>query len=89
MAPPIQILSGLIANPVTNPAHWSARDAQGQFRPYTSEEIAEATKNRTRGASPAMSFANQMVALTGVPIGLIPCARGATSLEKWSPVRKS
>lgn len=40
------------------------------------------------GAGLALSFARDMVRRTGVPVGLIPCARGGTSLEQWSPAHK-
>lgn len=72
-----------------DPAHWAAHDAQERPRPYTPEEVFTARQDRTRGASSAMTFAKRMAATTGVPIGLIPCARGATSLEKWSPAGKA
>jgi sialate O-acetylesterase len=71
-----------------DPAHWTAQDAQGRPRPYAQEEIAAVRKDRITGASSAMTFAKQMLALTHVPIGLIPCARGGTSLDKWSPAFK-
>jgi sialate O-acetylesterase len=72
-----------------DPAHWGARDSLNRLRPTSPTEVAEARKHRTRGASPALSFAKLMVARTGVPIGLIPCARGATSLTQWSAKRKA
>jgi sialate O-acetylesterase len=42
-----------------------------------------------RGAGPGLAFAVNLVERTGTPVGLLPCARGATSLEKWAPTRKS
>lgn len=40
------------------------------------------------GAGLGLSFARDMVRRTGVPVGLIPCARGGTSLEQWNPAHK-
>ena len=37
------------------------------------------------GAGPGLEFAKEMVRRTGVPIGLVPCARGGTSMDQWSP----
>lgn len=41
--------------------------------------------DRTYGVGPAVSFARAMHQSTGVPQGIIPCARGATSMQQWSP----
>ena len=41
-----------------------------------------------RGVGPGLPFAWELYRLTGVPIGLIPCAHGGTSLQQWSPERK-
>ena len=41
------------------------------------------------GAGLGLSFAKEMVRRTGVPIGLIPCAKGGTSLWEWDPALKS
>ncbi len=35
-----------------------------------------------------LSFAVEMVKRTGVPIGLIPCAHGGTSMSQWDPTLK-
>jgi len=35
-----------------------------------------------------LPFAKAMVAETGRPIGLIPCAHGGTSIDQWSPALK-
>ncbi len=40
---------------------------------------------RRKGACLALSFAREMLERTGVPIGLIPCAHGGTSMDQWSP----
>ncbi|HWE34966.1 MAG TPA: sialate O-acetylesterase [Isosphaeraceae bacterium] len=45
-------------------------------------------KNRRKGAGLGLPFATAMVEATGVPVGLIPCAHGGTSMEQWSPSKK-
>jgi sialate O-acetylesterase len=40
---------------------------------------------RRIGAGLGLAFAKEMVRRTGVPVGLIPCAVGGTSLEQWNP----
>jgi len=37
------------------------------------------------GHGPGLEFARTLVAATGVPIGLIACAKGGTSMDQWSP----
>lgn len=73
-------LHAVIESP--DPCHWSC----------TSEErprlITEARRNQTKGAGLGISFAKALVRHTGVPIGLIPCAHGGTSMLQWSPSRK-
>ena len=40
---------------------------------------------RVVGIGLSLTFAKEMLRRTGVPIGLIPCAVGGTSLAQWSP----
>jgi sialate O-acetylesterase len=44
--------------------------------------------NRKKGAGLGLPFAVEMLARTGTPIGLIPCAHGGTSMAQWSPTLK-
>ncbi|MBI4664346.1 MAG: sialate O-acetylesterase [Verrucomicrobia bacterium] len=37
------------------------------------------------GTGPGLDFAREMVRKFKVPIGLLPCAKGGTSMEQWSP----
>lgn len=37
------------------------------------------------GTGPGLDFALAMVRKSGVPIGLLPCAKGGTSMAQWSP----
>ncbi|MEO7653898.1 MAG: sialate O-acetylesterase [Bryobacteraceae bacterium] len=46
-------------------------------------------KGTRLGAGLGLTFGKEMVRETGVPVGLIPCAQGGTSLEQWSPALAS
>lgn len=46
-----------------------------------------ARQNRFRGASLGVPFAKELLRHTGVPVGLIMCAHGGTSMEQWDPGR--
>ncbi|MEY4939090.1 MAG: hypothetical protein RIQ93_825 [Verrucomicrobiota bacterium] len=37
------------------------------------------------GTGPGLDFALAMIRQSGVPIGLLPCAKGGTSMAQWSP----
>lgn len=39
------------------------------------------------GAGLGIAFGNELVAISGVPVGLLPAAQGGTSLAQWSPTR--
>lgn len=45
-------------------------------------------RSPAKGAGLGLSFALEMVKHTGIPIGLIPCAQGGTSMSQWSPNRR-
>jgi sialate O-acetylesterase len=59
--------------------HW-----RGKPR-LTGAEAADAARRRTKGAGLGLPFATAMLRFTGVPVGLVPCAHGGTSMEQWSP----
>jgi len=40
------------------------------------------------GAGLGLPFAKAMVQATGVPVGLLPCAHGGTSMEQWDPAKR-
>lgn len=40
---------------------------------------------RVVGIGLALPFAKEMLRRTGIPVGLVPCAIGGTSLAQWSP----
>ncbi len=76
-----------------DPLHWlldSPDPVHHGGRPP--EELARARAAAKRdpqtGAGLALPFAKELVARTGVPIGLVPCAHGGTSMEQWDPAKK-
>ena len=50
---------------------------------------AEVRKTRTKGAGLGLPFAKAMVEATGVPVGLLACAHGGTSMAQWNPELKA
>jgi sialate O-acetylesterase len=51
--------------------------------------IDRGSAGMTRGAGLGLPFAKMVAARAGVPIGLVPCAHGATSMAQWDPALKS
>lgn len=70
-----------------NRVNWR-RNAQGQPEKLQGEALAKWIANRKKGAGVGLPFALEMVRRTGVPIGLIPCAHGGTSMAQWDPALK-
>ena len=64
--------------------HWAKNAAGEPFR-MEGETLARYNQARKKGAGPGLPFAVEMVKKTGVPIGLIPCAHGGTSMSQWDP----
>ena len=64
-----------------DPAHWP-----GPRKP-SDEEVLLYHRDRPTGVGPGLAFAREMVRHTAVPIGLVPCAVGGTSMDQWSPAR--
>lgn len=69
-------------NESADPVHWTVSPAE------RSEAAAKERRERTQGAGLGISFAKEIFRHTGVPIGLVPCAKGATSMKDWDPERK-
>jgi len=66
-------------NEATDPVHWGVGAAMR-------EEAARNDRNfRVYGAGPAVAFGNALSRATGVPVGLIVCSHGGTSMDQWSP----
>jgi sialate O-acetylesterase len=69
----------------TDRIHWRKNSA-GQPERYEGQKLLEWVAARRKGAGLGLPFAAEMVARTGVPIGLVPCAHGGTSMDQWSPL---
>ncbi len=66
------------------PVYWNVRNPEQGAR-REGEAARRARESRTRGAGLGLAFAKRLAAETDVPIGLIPCAYGGTSMDQWSP----
>jgi sialate O-acetylesterase len=66
-----------------NPVHWPR--TSGQPEKYEGERLRKYIAERRKGAGLGLPFAVEMVKRTGVPVGLLPCAHGGTSMDQWNP----
>lgn len=77
------------------PLHWRSESNLPVYNENTAaEEIQKRWRegrdpHRTGGVGPGLPFAKELHRLTNVPIGLIPCAYGGTSMDQWSPDKKA
>jgi len=78
-------------------AHWGncghlaplwAKPGQTPTGPLEGDDRVRFRKNRQHGAGLALTFAKHVVQQTAIPIGLIPCAHGGTSMSEWDPALK-
>lgn len=76
---PLHLLPG-----AADRVHWR-KNAAGAAERWEGARLAEFIATRTKGSGLALPFAEEMVRRTGVPIGLVPCAHGGTSMDQWSP----
>jgi sialate O-acetylesterase len=67
--------------------HWR-RNPQGQPEKLDGPALDKWIAARRKGAGVGLPFALEMVRRTGVPVGLIPCAHGGTSMDQWDPAKK-
>jgi len=67
--------------------HWR-KGKEGNPEKMEGQELEQWVANRKRGAGLGLPFAKAMLQRTGVPIGLLPCAHGGTSMEQWNPAAK-
>ena len=63
-----------------------AHHGQDQFR--TDDDAKTIEANQIKGVGPGLAFARYLYKKTGVPIGLIPCAKGGSSMQQWDPKLK-
>ena len=64
------------------------RNAAKEPEKWSPERMRQFFKGRERGTGLGLPFARDMVRRTGVPVGLIPCMQGGTSMDQWSPALK-
>lgn len=64
--------------------HWQ-RNSKKQPEKLTGEALVNWMNARRKGAGLGLPFAVALSEETAVPIGLIPCAHGGTSMDEWSP----
>ena len=70
-----------------DPVHWPLNVERVPER-LTGQPLENYVTNRKKGSGLGLPFAVDMVARTNVPVGLIPCAHGGTSMDQWSPALK-
>jgi sialate O-acetylesterase len=67
-----------------DPVHWNTDD------PEKREEFNRQNRAfRTIGAGLGVRFGKDMYKATGVPVGLLVCSHGGTSMDQWNPELKS
>ena len=67
--------------------HWN-RSANREAARLEGDALRRYITNRRKGTGLGLPFAVEMVRRTGVPIGLLPCAHGGTSMAQWDPALK-
>jgi sialate O-acetylesterase len=73
------------------PLHWlvdSPDPVHSGDSKTRAERASQQHKTRMKGAGLGLPFATTLVEATGVPIGLVACAHGGTSMEQWNPAKK-
>jgi sialate O-acetylesterase len=68
----------------TDAVHWPLNREQVPER-WSGEKLDHYLANRRKGAGLGLAFAVEMARRTEVPIGLLPCAHGGTSMDQWDP----
>jgi sialate O-acetylesterase len=62
-----------------DPVHWDGKPR------VEGAELQQAVAKIWRGTGVGLPFAVEMVRRTGVPVGLIPCAHGGSTMNQWDP----
>lgn len=79
---PLHLLVG-----AADKVHWR-KNKEGLAERYEGQRLLDYVAQRKKGAGLGLPFANEMVRRTGVPVGLVPCAHGGTSMDQWNPQLK-
>ena len=66
--------------------HWRL-NAQKEPERLTGEKLIDFNANRKKGAGLGLPFAAAYEKAADVPVGLIPCAHGGTSMDQWDPAK--
>ncbi|MBM3728168.1 MAG: sialate O-acetylesterase [Acidobacteria bacterium] len=64
--------------------HWRLNKDK-QPEKLTGKALEDYIGNRRKGAGLGLPFAVALAGRNGVPIGLLPCAHGGTSMDQWDP----
>ncbi|MGP0070205.1 MAG: sialate O-acetylesterase [Isosphaeraceae bacterium] len=95
MTPPHQSVMMLGMNgkwsQAEEPLHWlvdSPDPVHSGDAKTRADRSAQTHKSRKKGAGLGLPFAAALASSTGVPIGLVACAHGGTSMEQWNPAKK-
>ena len=75
------------------PLHWLNESPRSVHRaiwgmPPLDGDPEPRDPNRNKGAGLGLPFGKRWHERTGVPVGLVPCAHGGTSMSQWSPSLK-
>ena len=74
------------------PLHWLVDSPDPVHSGNPSDRAARSAqqhRTRAKGAGLGLPFAVALVEQTRVPIGLVACAHGGTSMEQWNPAKKN
>jgi len=75
----------------SDPLHWRVESIDPVHRKTATElerDLAQRGVTPDVGAGLGLPFAKALSSAVEVPIGLIPCAQGATSMDQWDPALK-
>ncbi len=64
--------------------HWPL-NASREPQMFPEDRLRKFLAERKKGSGLGLPFAAEMIRRTGVPIGLVPCAHGGTSMDQWDP----
>ena len=73
------------------PLHWRVNSPDPVHSGHPNDHAgrsAQQHRTRSKGAGLGLPFAVALVEQTRVPIGLVACAHGGTSMEQWNPAKK-
>jgi len=76
---PLHLLPGAVDR-----VHWR-KAGSGEAQRLEGQALVDWMTKRKKGAGLGLPFAAEMVRKTGIPIGLVPCAHGGTSMDQWNP----